>query len=174
MCPSGSLFLSRDLPGQKIGCSFDAGQASSDSDPCSHVCIIFPAQSSSPHSGRRQRSQQEASWGHPLPPSSALGGQWGGLCGAWQVGLGQRNDFMGMGSQLHSLDLRRFLPLLHSQAPWNEILTGEKSSKAKIFPTQFQVKQPWKPWDERVSWKMERRLAVPCLSRTRNEGRSPP
>lgn len=41
---------------------------------------------------------------------------------------------------MDSVDFRRFLPLLHSQAPWTEILAGEKSSKAKIFPTQFPVK----------------------------------
>ena len=39
----------------------------------------------------------------------------------------------------NSLDLRRFLPLLHSQAAWNVILTAEKSSRAKVFPTQLQI-----------------------------------
>lgn len=40
-CPSGSPFLSRDLPGQEIGCCFDAGGASSASDPCSLLCIWY-------------------------------------------------------------------------------------------------------------------------------------
>lgn len=43
------------------------------------------------------------------------------------------------GFQSNSLDLRRFLPLLHSQAAWNEILTGEKSSRAEVFPTRLQI-----------------------------------
>lgn len=79
-----ATFLVRKLDAQKAGCSFDAGRASSGPDPHSHVCTVLPAQSSSPHSGRRQRHQQWASWGRPLSPQALPWvGSGAGLCGAW-------------------------------------------------------------------------------------------
>lgn len=40
-CPSGSLFLSRDLPGQKVGCAFRAGGAALPPPPCSRVYVEY-------------------------------------------------------------------------------------------------------------------------------------
>lgn len=87
---------------------------------------------------------------------------------SWGVGDG--------GFQFDSLDLWRFLPLLHSQAPWNEIFTGEKSSKAKIFPTQFQIEAGLEAeeWEGGRSGRWKVGLLGRGLSRTRNEGHSPP
>lgn len=64
------------------------------------------------------------------------------------------------GFQSNSLDLRRFLPLLHSQATWNEILTGEKSSRPRYFQHGFKLKPVWRLWTGRVFWKVGRQLAV--------------
>lgn len=66
------------------------------------------------------------------------------------------------GGRLNSLDLRRFLPLLHSQALRNGILTGEKSPKARIFPTQFQSAASLEAGNGSVFPKMESWLAAPA------------
>lgn len=92
-CLSKFLFLSCDLPGQKMGVSFDAGGAGSASDPHSCVCgISFPEflfreclETVKPAAGFLRDS---------LPAlSTALDGR---TLVSLTVGLGQRNDILGV------------------------------------------------------------------------------
>lgn len=74
--PSGSLFLSRDLPGQDVGCSFHAGGAALPPTPCSPVYVEYflPRVLLFGVAGSRELSRRLSE--EHLPPSrSALGGQ---------------------------------------------------------------------------------------------------
>lgn len=107
-CTSGSLFLSRDLPGQKVGCAFHVGGAALPPPPCSRVYVEYflPRVPLFRVAGDRELSHRLPE-GHPLPQALPWVGSDAGLCGACaglthcvagQVGLRQGSDTKVVGA----------------------------------------------------------------------------
>ena len=120
-CLSKFLFLSCDLPGQKMGVSFDAGGASSASDPhsCVCVCVCVCAISFPEFLFREWLDTVKPASGFlrtTFPPSAL---PWMGRHWSLTMGLGQRNDILGVSVELPRILKDACLPSLPSRLECN-------------------------------------------------------